>query len=241
MTTPTLINTTALLDYTSPAIQRLIENRRWRSLEQYDQIGAVYTFVKNEVLFGYNRSDDMSASAVLMDGYGQCNTKATLLMALLRALSIPCRLHGFTIDKALQAGAIPPVLQQLAPQRILHSWVEVLHKGKWIILEGFILDDDYLRAIQQKFSEQQGPFCGYGIATTCLASPPVDWQGQDTFIQSEGLADDFGLFDDPDSFYRKKGTNLRGFKRWFFEFVGRHIMNFNVARLRRGAEKSGSA
>ena len=46
MTTPTLINTTGLLDYTSPAIQRLIENRRWRSLEQYDQIEAVYTFVK---------------------------------------------------------------------------------------------------------------------------------------------------------------------------------------------------
>ncbi len=32
--------------------------------------------------------------------------ESTLLMALLRAVNIPNRLHGFTIDKALQKGAI---------------------------------------------------------------------------------------------------------------------------------------
>ena len=59
-----------------------------------------------------------------------------------------------------------------------------------IILEGFILDDDYLRAISNKsFLSSEVHFVVW-IATTCLASPPVDWQGQDTFIQSEGLADD---------------------------------------------------
>ena len=38
---------------------------------------------------------------VLADGYGQCNTKGTLFMALLRACNIPCRVHGFTIDKKI--------------------------------------------------------------------------------------------------------------------------------------------
>ncbi len=38
----------------------------------------------------------------MKDGYGQCNTKGTLFMALFRSVDIPCRFHGFTIDKKLQ-------------------------------------------------------------------------------------------------------------------------------------------
>ncbi|MFT5529960.1 MAG: transglutaminase-like putative cysteine protease, partial [Alteromonadaceae bacterium] len=45
--------------------------------------------------------DDISASDVLADGYGQCNTKGNLLMALLRGLGIQCRFQGFTIDQQL--------------------------------------------------------------------------------------------------------------------------------------------
>lgn len=93
---------TAILDFSSGTIQHLIESRQWQSLETYEAIGTVYSFVKDDIAFGYNRTDDLQASLVLSDGYGQCNTKASLLMALLRALRIECRIHGFTIDKAWQ-------------------------------------------------------------------------------------------------------------------------------------------
>ena len=112
---------TPLLNFTHVDIVRLVASRGWASLTDYDKIGAVYGFVKDEIDFGYNRSDDLSASEILQDGYGQCNTKGTLLMALLRALDISCRLHGFTIEQSLQKGAIPPVIYQLAPKYILHS------------------------------------------------------------------------------------------------------------------------
>ncbi|MEE9438693.1 MAG: transglutaminase domain-containing protein, partial [Saprospiraceae bacterium] len=91
-----------------------------------------------EIRFGYNKSDNIPASKVLSDGYGQCNTKSTLLMALLRAVGIPNRIHGFTIDKALQKGAITGIWYKLAPKNILHSWVEVLINDKWYFLEGVI-------------------------------------------------------------------------------------------------------
>jgi hypothetical protein len=45
-------------------------------------------------------------------------------MALLRAVGVPCRFHGFTIDKALQKGAITGVAYQLAPRNIIHSWAD---------------------------------------------------------------------------------------------------------------------
>ncbi|CAH8720987.1 transglutaminase-like domain-containing protein, partial [Paenibacillus thiaminolyticus] len=50
--------------------------------------------------------DDIPASEVLRDGRGQCNTKSILLMALLRKVGIPCRIHGFYIDKRMQKGAL---------------------------------------------------------------------------------------------------------------------------------------
>ena len=116
---------TSILDFEAPAIQDLIRTRGWRDRPPYERIGAVYSFVKDEIVFGYNRSDDLAASEVLRDGYGQCNTKGTLLMALLRGVGITCRLRGFMIHKELQRGVVPDLIFPIAPQEILHSWVEV--------------------------------------------------------------------------------------------------------------------
>lgn len=226
-----LLAETPLLDVHHPDIEALVARRGWRAMPPSDRIGAVYDFVRNEIAFGYNEGDELPASRVLADGIGQCNTKSTLLMALLRAVGIPCRFHGFTIDKPLQKGAITGLAYWLAPQRIIHSWVEVSLEGRWITLEGFILDGPYLASLQRRFPQARR-FCGYGAATPNLSAPGVEWRGQDTFIQKEGIADDFGLFDSPDAFYARHGSNLSGLKRWLYRRVIRHAMNRNVARIR---------
>lgn len=177
-----LLRPTALLDYQHAAIERLVSSRGWRDLPPHDRIGAIYDFVRNEITFGYNEGDELPASRVLADGIGQCNTKGTLLMSLLRAAGVPCRFHGFTIDKALQKGAITGTAYLLAPRRIIHSWVEVWHEGRWVVLEGFILDAAYLASLQRRFPDARR-FCGYGAATPNLASPAVEWRGHDTFIR----------------------------------------------------------
>lgn len=226
------LTATKILDFKNHYIQSLIAQRNWKLLDDYNKIGAVYTFVKDEIKFGYNQSDDIAASEVLSDGYGQCNTKGNLLMALLRALGIQCRFHGFTIDQQLQKGAIPTYVFWLAPKYIIHSWVEVCFEDRWINLEGFILDGIYLASIQSKYSQTKGSFCGYGIATKCLENPETNWTGNDTYIQKEGIHDDFGIYDSPDAFYVEQGTNLSGFKRWAYQKLIRHIINWNVQRLR---------
>lgn len=226
-----LLAETPLLDLHHPEIEALVVGRGWRSLSAYDRIGAVYDFVRNEIAFGYNEGDELPASQVLADGIGQCNTKTTLLMALLRAVGIPCRFDGFTIDKLLQRGAITGLAYGLAPQRIIHSWVEVSLDDRWIALEGFILDAPYLASLQRRFPQARR-FCGYGAATPDLSAPGVEWRGEDTYIQKEGIADDFGLFDSPDAFYQRHGSNLSGFRRWLYERFVRHMMNRNVARVR---------
>ena len=232
-TSSLLLRPTPLLNFGNSYIERLVTDRNWRALPERERIGAAYDFVRNEIAFGYNEGDELPASRVLADGIGQCNTKSTLLMALLRAAGVPCRFHGFTIDKALQRGAISGLEYRLAPRRIIHSWVEVWYEGRWVNLEGFILDADYLGSLQRRFPGAKR-FCGYGAATPDLSAPPVEWRGQDTFIQKDGIVDDFGTFDDPDAFYARHGSNLGGLKRWLFAHVVRHWMNDNVARVRAG-------
>ena len=75
---------TKMLDYSNENIQQLIRERRWKNINEFERLKSIYDFVRDEILFGYNIDDNVPASKVLADGYGQCNTKGILFMALLR-------------------------------------------------------------------------------------------------------------------------------------------------------------
>lgn len=109
---------TELLNYSCNLIQKLVYERKWNDLDEFNKIKNTYSFVRDEILFGYNISDDITAEQVLKDGYGQCNTKGTLFMALLRAVNIPCRIHAFTINKELQKGAMTGFVYKNAPKNV---------------------------------------------------------------------------------------------------------------------------
>ena len=226
------LQATPMLNYDCIEIQQLIEKRKWKDKDDFQKILEIYNFVRDEIKFGYNIDDIIAASRVLNDGYGQCNTKGTLFMALLRAVDIPCRIHGFTIDKELQKGAMTGLIYRLAPKNIVHSWVEILFEGKWFNLEGFILDVIYLGKLQEMFSDCKGSFCGYGVATDDFKKPQIDWNKNDTYIQKEGISQDFGTFNSPDEFFMKHSQELSPLKKWFYQNIGRKLMNQNVSKIR---------
>lgn len=223
---------TAMLDYTSKSIQDLVQKKEWENLDEFHQIQAIYNYVRDDILFGYNASDNISASKVLADGYGQCNTKGTLFMALLRAVNIPCRVHGFTIDKKLQKGAMTGFIYRNAPQNVLHSWVEVFFEDKWYELEAFIIDKRYLRNLQTINKACNGAFCGYGVAVTNLQNPAIDWNRNNTYIQSEGINQDFGVYNCPDDLLKEHHQDISKFKGYIYRNIGRHLMNRNVKKIR---------
>lgn len=228
-----LLTATPILDFGAASIAQLIDGRGWANLSQHEQIGATYDFVREEIAFGYNRADELRASEVLSDGYGQCNTKGILFMALLRGLGIPCRLHGFTIHKALQRGVVPELIYPLAPAEILHSWVEVKTENGWVNLEGFILDSAFLRTLQREFDGAQS-LCGYGAGTECLTDPLVEWTGGDTYIQNSGITRDLGTFESPDEFYRRHHQKLGFVRDLLYRHVIRRWMNARVRAIRKG-------
>lgn len=226
------IQETNMLDYSDIHIQKLIQNRSWLELSDFDCIKAIYNYVRDEILFGYNIDDSIPASKVLTDGYGQCNTKGTLFMALLRACNIPCRVHGFTIDKKLQKGAMTGLVYRSAPKNILHSWVEVFFEGIWYELEAFILDNEYFSKLQQVHSDCVGAFCGYGVAVKDFQHPVIDFDGNNTYIQSEGINQDFGIYDCPDDLLKEHRQEISVIRAFAYRNLGRHLMNRNVKKIR---------
>jgi len=225
---------TKMLDYENADIQKLIQEKGWKELPAFECIKSIYNFIRDDILFGYNTDDSIPASKVLKDGYGQCNTKGTLFMALLRACNIPCRVHGFTIDKELQKGAMTGIVYKNAPRNVFHSWVEVYLEDNWYELEAFIIDTTYLTKLQQKNSSCTGAFCGYGVAVTDFRNPVIDFNRNNTYIQSEGINQDFGIYDSPDDLLKEHHQEISVIKGFAYRHLGRHLMNRNVRKIRNG-------
>lgn len=223
---------TKMLNFNSAKISDLVREKGWLELDEFHKIKNIYEFVQNDILFGYNSTDILSAVEVLQDGFGQCNTKATLLMALLRSVNIPCRLHAFNVSKDFQKGALPQIIYLLAPKYILHTWVEVFFNDKWIALEGVIIDKDYLYTVQQKYTEYKGIFKKFAIATKDVETVNIDWTGNDVFIQKEAVVDDYGIFSSPDILFSKHTQNMSKIKLYLYSHIGTKMMTKRVFKIR---------
>lgn len=230
------LESTRMLNYDSEMIKALIGRRKWSELDEFYKIKEVYDFVQNEILFGYNSSDLLTAEEVLKDGYGQCNTKATLLMTLLRGVGIPCRLHGFEVSKYFQRGATNAIISALAPETIVHTWAEVFYENKWLALEGVITDRKYVAAVKKKYNNVVKEFKLYAIATSDLSTLNIEWTGADTYVQKEAIVKDYGTFANPDEFFSAHPQKWSRFKNFIYSYVVRKLMTRNVARMRKRSE-----
>lgn len=94
------------------------------------------------------------------------------------------------------------------------------------------MDKKYLTGLQRKYKKSNLNFCGYGVFTEDLLNPQINWDENHTYIQKLGINQDFGIFDDPDSFYQNHQQTKSKFKQWIFKKLVRHSNNKNVQRLR---------
>ena len=223
---------TAMLNFYAQEIVDLINTHKWNDLYEFDKIGAIYDYVQNKILLGYNKYDNLSATQVLTDGIGQCNTKATLIMALLRAVGIPCRLHGTKVTKVFQRSLMPKVMAKLAPHLIVHTWAEAYYKGEWLSLEGVITDKAYIYGLQKLNPECKGKFFDYAVAVEDFSNLQIDWNGKNTMVQQQAVVEDLGVFNTPDEFYSIYKQTYHGIKKFMYENIGRKIMTKKVAKIR---------
>ena len=157
-------------------------------------------------------------------------------MALLRAVGVPCRLHGTKVTKVFQRSLMPKIMAKLAPPLIVHTWAEVYYNGEWLSLEGVITDKAYISGLQKKFPDYNGKFFDYAVAVKDFSNLQIDWKGENTTVQQQAVIKDIGVYDTPDDFYAVYKQEYRGIKKFMYENIGRKIMTKKVVKIRRYGE-----
>ena len=73
----------------------------------------------------------------------------------------------------------------------------------------------------------------YNVAVSDFHNPVIDWNANNTYIQSEGINQDFGVYNSPDELLAEHHQEMSFVKKILFRCVGRHLMNRNVNSIRK--------
>lgn len=205
------LTSTQYLNFEHPSIAELVAN-----LKMEDPVASavnIHDFVRDEIRFGWSsRFYAMTASEVLEQGVGYCNTKATLFIALLRGAGIPSRQRFVTINSNI----LEPFID-LPQSYVDHSFTEVYLNGKWHSVDSYIPDPALFFAAQSKL-KQEGTVMGYGVHINGVNSWSGDGDSFAQFVLSDSLisSTDYGLFADTQAFYAKdrRSESLVGIYRF---------------------------
>ena len=130
-----------LADIDHPLVQKVAKELTTGESSSLGKLQRIFQFVRDDILFGFPPEGDfVKASQTITHGYGQCNTKGTLFLALSKAAGVPARLHYSRIAKEIQHGFFTGIFYTLMPKEITHSWVEVEIDGKWHPIDSYIND-----------------------------------------------------------------------------------------------------
>lgn len=199
---------------------------------------ALHDYVRENVRFGFNKYFDASEpSYTLACGYGHCNPKSRLLVALFQAVGLESYQHFVVLSKEILRDALPASRYWMIPARIAHSYVDVCVDGHWCSIDSHIVDTPLLHAAQTRLAADGRDF-GYGIR--CQATNR--WDGRnDAFSQFDPslMDEDHGRVADLDAYFHDARYRNRVFGLSFntmFSLMGEGgvaPMNAHIERIRR--------
>ena len=234
--------TERLADFDHPLVRetaaRLIRGETIRA----GKLRRLFLYVRDDIEFAFPDAGDLvKASETIRLGIGQCNTKATLLLALCRASDIPSRIRFSLIHKDIQKGFFTGIAYRLMPARLSHSWIEVEIDGRWRRIDTFINDLPLFEAARAELRRRHWTV-GFSIALEDgNASAELDLDDE-AFSQMVAVTDDHGVWDDPADYYASdRYRNRPGVLRmWAYRrLIGG--VNRRVDALREGRIERGTA
>jgi len=198
-----------------------------------DKIAALFYYVRDDIKFQFpDELDFVPASRTIKYGYGACNNKTILYLALCKAIGIEARIHFSLIDKSIQRGLIRGFFYWIIPQKISHSWLEVKIDNAWFPIDSYINDAEYYTAAKKELC-QSGWDTGYSVACSKNASSiELDFK-KEQFVQMDAVSDDHGFFDDPADYFASPNYKNRPNALTLF-FYGKLIgsVNERVKKMR---------
>lgn len=224
-----------LADASHPLVAQTAAKLTNNAKTDREKLQRIFLFVRDEIEFSFPAKGDLvAASETLETRIGQCNTKATLFLALCQACEIPARIHFSLISKEIQKGFFTGIAYWLMPKYLSHSWIEVDIDGKWRRIDSFINDMDLHKAAEQELARRDWTI-GYSLALSegsANANLNID---KEAFSQMAAVTADHGTWDDPADYYSSQYYQNRPgmLKLWVYRLLINGI-NHRVKQLRSG-------
>lgn len=198
------MGSTRLIDLDDPKLRLKARSLTQLCKTEREKALAIYAFVKRLTLCKPIKLRHRSAREVLEAGRGDADDKATVLVALLRAASIPARLRYLELDGHMLRGLVPTMTRAARP--LAEVWL-----GRWVRTDTYIFDAAYMAAARQRVKDQ-GWACGYGIHVGGHSL----WNGsEDAFLGGHATEEDpmvlreLGTVSDPLELARSKAWRSR--------------------------------
>lgn len=192
------LGSTRLLDLDDSKLRLRAQSLTQLAQTDVEKAVRIHDFVKSLPFGCLAGFDHLDAATVLRRGRGDCHTKGTLFVALLRSVGVPARLRFVSLPAAFLWGIF-----DVGHTIITHAVGEVYLQGQWVQTDTYVTD----RALESHASMllvQQLRTLGYGIHLDASRF----WDGQhDAHGQyhSRDAASlpvrDWGVSHDPEHFY----------------------------------------
>jgi transglutaminase-like putative cysteine protease len=227
--------TERLSDHDHPVIVDTVNELTKGKDSVLEKLEALFYFVRDRIPFAFPARfsdwDTVRASKVVESGFGYCNTKATLLVALCTASGIPARVHYGLIDAQIMRGIFPSFAFPFLPKAGPHSWTEVEVDGDWKPIDSYINDKTLFRASHLRL-QSAGRSIGYSLA--CIdgkCSCEFNF-GERGFAQMGAVVKDRGVWEDASQFFATgEYVRFNAFQRLFYPVLAA-ICNSKINRLR---------
>lgn len=193
--------TIRLSDFNHPLVMQKAKELAEKSNNKEELITNIFLYVRDAIKFGFpDNGDFVKASETIQLGFGQCNTKSTLFLALCKASKINAQIHFSLIKKEIQRGLITGVLYFLIPKNISHSWIEVEFNGNWVRIDSFINDREFYLAGKDMLVQNKWD-TGFSVSCSKNASS-IDLDLKNPkFVQMDAVTEDHGIYDEPMFYY----------------------------------------
>ena len=193
----------------------------------------IHDFVKSLPFGCVAAFDHVPAAAVLRAGRGDCHTKGTLFVALLRAAGVPARLRFVSLSSKFLAGII-----DVTQESITHAVGEVYLSGRWVQTDTYVTDKQFeMRALRKLAEVDLRVGLGIHVNADRYWSGQKDSHAQYSYKDPSSLPlEDLGVAHDPKYFYSdgpKQERQLGWTKRLKWLLVAT-VVNHRVGKIRLG-------
>ncbi len=225
-----LVNT-PLLELEHPKIRLLAT--RLTQLKATPRLRALscFSYIRSLPFGCIADSTGASSLNVLRHGMGDCHSKSTLMIALLRAAGIPSRMRFVTLKPDFLHGII-----DTGGAPLEHAYTELLLDDQWLALDSYVVDLK-LAIAARSLLQKEGRTMGYGMHV----DGAITWDGNSNSFGQFTPGDpgslplhDWGAFDDPYQFYTSV-PYVQARLKWSARvkwMVGARLVNRKVQALR---------